>query len=382
MRLGVDLTLSITQARGFDDSQTSMIPKNIDEASADWLSDVMGANIATRTPTQIGQGVGIMGDIFKVTLDYAEADAAGPQSVVVKLPSSFEENRTQGVALGMFEAEVRFYNELAHNVSVGLPKVYRAEIESGTADFVIVMEDLSHFSLVDQSAGMSANQAFDAVRVLAHVHAVWWDKAKDESLEWIPSMVGPRIAFVDELLPQLLPPFLAGFGDALTSDGQALYERFAGNYLKVNQTLAGRSPWTLVHQDYRVENLMFGEPESGDVVVLDWQGIGRGPGSYDLAYILGGSMQPEVRRANETELLDAYHRQLVELGVSAYSREQLADDYALSQLQGGLATAMVVCGGMDLSNERGRELGTTMATRHATAALDHNGLELLNQIVG
>ena len=321
-----------------------------------------------------------MGDIFKVSVEYADANATGPASVVVKLPSSFEENRSQGVALGMFDAEVRFYNELAKEVSVGLPKIYQAEIESGTADFVIVMEDLSHFSLVDQSVGMTADQAHDAVRVLAHVHAVWWDKAEVDSLEWIPSMVGPRIAFVDELLPQLLPPFLEGFGDALTSDGRELYQLFAGNYLKVNQTLATRSPWTLVHQDYRVENLLFGEPGSGDVVVLDWQGIGRGPGSYDLAYILGGSMQPDVRRAHETELLDAYHRQLLELGVTAFSRDQLSKDYALSQLQGGLATSMVVGGGMDLSNERGRELATTMATRHATAALDHNGLELLQEI--
>lgn len=359
-----------------------MIPKNIDEANTAWLSETLDAEIATSTPTQIGQGVGIMGDIFKVELEYASPAPSLPNSVVVKLPSSFEENRSQGVALGMFEAEVRFYNELAHKVSVGLPKIHRAEIESGTADFVIVMEDLSHFNLVDQSIGMTPEQAADAVRVLAHVHAVWWDQAKDTSLEWIPSMVGPRIEFVDQLLPQLLPGFLDLFGADLPPGGVELYERFAGNYLKVNNTLASRSPWTLVHQDYRVENLLFGESGSGKVVVLDWQGIGRGPGSYDLAYILGGSMQPDIRRSCETELLNAYHRQLTELAISGYSREQLTADYALSHLQGGLATAMVVGGGMDLSNERGRELGTTMATRHAISALDHNGLELLKDICG
>ena len=38
-----------------------------------------------------------MGDIYRVELDYA-SNESGPPSVVVKLPSSFEENRQQGVA--------------------------------------------------------------------------------------------------------------------------------------------------------------------------------------------------------------------------------------------------------------------------------------------
>ena len=71
-----------------------------------------------------------------------------------------------------------------------------------------------------------------------------------------------------------------------------MFEAFAGNYVAINKTLANRSPWTLAHQDFRVENMLFGKDR---FVVLDWQGIGRGPGSYDLAYFLGGSMGEVVR---------------------------------------------------------------------------------------
>lgn len=358
-----------------------MIPKTINEVTADWLSEAVAGDVADFQLTQIGQGVGIMGDIFKVALTYAPG-AAGPDSVVVKLPSSFEENRSQGVALGMFEAEVRFYNELAAQVKVGLPKVHLAEIESGTADFVIVMEDLSHLTMVDQSVGMNAEQAEAAVRVLAHVHAAWWDQAQTEALEWIPTMIGPRIEFVDQMLTQILPVFLEGFASYLPPGGVEIYERFAGSYLSINKVIAGRSPWTLVHQDFRVENVMFGPTGSGEVVVLDWQGIGRGPGAYDLAYILSGSMEPDLRRAHETQLVQAYHQQLQQLGVSDYSFEQLWDDYGLAQLQGGLATSMFTGGGMDLSNERGVQLVATMASRHVAAALDHNGAERLDNIIG
>ncbi|NKB98764.1 MAG: DUF1679 domain-containing protein [Pseudomonadales bacterium] len=360
----------------------SNIPLNIDDVDPEWMSNLLGHHVADLTVRQIGQGVGIMGDIYRVGLQYEKQAAEAPSSLVVKLPSSFEENRTQGVALGMFEAEVRFYNELADQVAVGLPKVYRADIVSGAADFVIVMEDLSDLQMVDQAVGMTADQAMTAVNILAHVHAVWWDRAKDETMDWIPSMVGPRIEFVDQALGEMLPVFLDAFENALPDGGRELYERFTGNYLKVNRVVADRSPWTLVHQDFRVENLLFGEAGSDRMVVLDWQGIGRGPGAYDLGYLLGGSMAPELRREHESRLLAAYHNQLSTLGVTDYSAQQLAEDYAIAHLQGGLATAMFVGGGMDLSNERGRELAATMASRHATAALDHDGLTRLDDIVG
>ena len=358
-----------------------MIPKTIDDVTAEWLGEVLGAPVRDHQPKQIGQGVGLMGDIYRVTVDYAEPAPDLPPSVVVKLPSSFEENRAQGVALGMFEAEVRFYNSLGPKIAVGMPRVYLADIESGSAEFVIVMEDLSQLSMVDQSEGMSVAQATAAVQVLASIHSVWWDDAKTPELEWIPTMDGPRIEFVDQLLEQIFPVFAEGFADCLPPGGIEIYQNFVGNYLKINTVLCDRSPWTLAHQDYRVENLLFGPSGSNQVVVLDWQGIGRGPGAYDLAYVLGGSMDSELRRDNEEALVRAYHQQLLDAGISDYPFEQLWDDYGHAHLMGGLATAVVTGGSMDLSNERGRQLVATMASRHVAAALDHNGAARLQAIV-
>lgn len=353
-----------------------MIPASIAEVTTTWLSEALKGDVRDMEIQQIGQGIGLMGDIYRVALQGDDV----PQSVVVKLPSSFEENRAQGVALGMFDAEIRFYAELAPAASVGLPEIYYTEIESGTADFVIVMQDLSGMTMVDQTKGMSVDQAMAAVKVLAQIHAVWWNDVQNDSMSWIPDMISERIAFVDEMLRQILPVFTGAFAEYLPEGGLEIYERFSGNYLNINKKLAGRSPWTLVHQDYRVENMLFGPEGSGDVVVIDWQGIGLGPGSYDLAYILGGSLETNVRREHEGKLLKAYHDSLLSAGVSGYSMDQLNQDYALSHLQGGLATAMVTGGSMDLSNERGVQLVATMARRHAQAALDHDGLEELKTL--
>lgn len=358
-----------------------MIPKTLADVTNNWLSSVIGEDIVQHPPVQIGQGIGLMGDIYRVGLDYPNSKPADrPASVVVKLPSSSEENRQQGVALGMFEAEVRFYNELAPANTAGLPAVFHAQIESGTADFVIVMEDLSDLTMVNQSDGMSREQALAAVTVLASLHANWWENVANPDFDWIPSMTGPRIAFVDQYLTQVFDAFKTNFSNRLSAEGLEVYERFIGNFAIICNHLARRSPWTLAHQDFRVENMLFGQPNSDRVVVIDWQGIGRGPGAYDLSYVLGGSMAPTLRREHEQELVSAYHARLVECGIEGYSFEQLWDDYGHAHLMGGLSTSILTGGAMDLSNERGNALIATMAHRHATAALDHQGLDRLADI--
>jgi len=361
---------------------TVEIPKRIDDVTNGWLSQVLEAEVNDQQRERIGEGIGLMGDIYRLGLDYAEGQAAGPASVVVKLPSTLEENRAQGVALGMFSAEVTFYNQLAPRVSVGMPGIYFAAVAENGADFVIVMEDLSALSMVDQSVGMNVEQARSAVEVLAAVHAAFWDDVDKPELDWIPTQTGPRIEFVDSMMAEIFPVFSEHFGDELPEGGLALYEQFIGNYLKIMKVICARSPWTIAHQDFRIENLLFGVPGSGRVVVLDWQGIGRGVGAYDLAYVLGGSMTSELRRVHERELVSAYHSALEAAGVEGYGSAQAWEDYAHAQLMGGLAVSIVTGGSMDLNNERARELITTMARRHVQAALDHDGPARLAEITG
>ena len=143
-----------------------------------------------------------MGDIHRVELTHKKDTDGKPSSVVVKLPSVRRKPCARGSARDV-RSRSRFYAELGEKTGTGLPKIYFSKIQSGTADFVIVMEDLSDLTMVDQSAGMSFEQALAAVKVLANIHAVWWGKVRTEELEWIPSMVGPRIEYVDQVLPQI-----------------------------------------------------------------------------------------------------------------------------------------------------------------------------------
>lgn len=92
-------------------------------------------------------------------------------------------------------------------------------------------------------------------------------------------------------------------------------------------------------------------------------------------------MDIALRRAHEEDLVQAYHEQLLASGIKNYSLASLKDDYGFAHLMGGLATAMVTGGTMDLSNERGLALVETMAERHITAALDHDGIARASHVL-
>ena len=66
-------------------------------------------------------------------------------------------------------------------------------------------------------------------------------------------------------------------------------------------------PHTIVHGDFRLDNLLI-RPDVPEVVgVVDWQTCTRGPALRDVAYLLGAGLLPEVRREAEGELVRRYH---------------------------------------------------------------------------
>lgn len=354
------------------------IPIDVNEVSPSWIESAIRAggkvevgSVSSALLTQIGEGVGVMGELYKAELSYSSG--SGPASVIVKLPSRAPANREQGVTLGVYESEVNFYTRCADRTDAFVPKSFFADIKSGTAEFVIVMEDLSRMSMVSQIEGMNSTQTLAAIDSLAAVHASWWGQAEDPAIAWVPSVVHERIQGFAQMWPALWQMFLPNFGSSLPDGGVEMGDWLATNYWNIVEEFA-KSPWTLLHQDYRVDNLMF---DNGKVAVIDWQSLGRGPAAYDLAYLVGGSVSVAVRRENDEKWVRHYLEQLQAHGV-AYPFDDFWRDYRVGHLLGGPSVAVLTGATFDLGNERGKQLIASMAERHFAGAIDLKGRELFS----
>ena len=70
---------------------------------------------------------------------------------------------------------------------------------------------------------------------------------------------------------------------------------------------------TLIHADWRADNMFINE--NGEIVVVDFQLVGVGNGAYDLAYFISQSVEREVRSGRERELVQIYVDMLAANGV-------------------------------------------------------------------
>jgi len=333
----------------------------------DWLSAALGLPVADVALTPVGTGQ--MCDSVRLSLTYSEA-VDGPATVIAKLPAADPTSRATALSLRNYEIEVRFYQELAPTLPVRTPAVHYADIDVPTASFVLLLEDLAPAEQGDQLAGCSLDQATVAIDELVRLHAPRWGDPSLADLDWLHRDPEGSRAFMLGLLPQLWDGFRERYAAVLGADvheaGSALFEHLERYLARDSQ------PWTVVHGDYRLDNLLFG-PDS--VAVVDWQTCAHGPALNDVAYFIGAGLLPDDRRAAERDLVRRYWDGLVAAGVEGYDWERCWDDHRRGTWAGlimAVAASMLV-----ERTERGDQMFMAMAHRHARHALDLDAPALL-----
>jgi Phosphotransferase enzyme family len=301
----------------------------------DWLTEVLRlggveGRVARFTQKRVGTGQIGQSIRFDLTYDYATPDA--PRSLVGKFPAPEPESRNAGILLGNYEREVRFYRHLAPSALIATPKCYFTDIAVESGDFVLMMEDLAPAEQGDQLKGCSLEQTRLAVLEAANLHASHWGDEGIEDLAWVS---GTRAAAArpgatgggtdPNALAALWTAFCDRYQARIAPDMREVGEAFVANFDRYDACYQG--PKSLVHIDYRPDNMMFATPAGGRAVtVLDWQSLAFGCGVTDVAYFLAGALPPEMRRAVERDLLGQYHARLAEHGVS-YDFDDLWRDY-------------------------------------------------------
>jgi hypothetical protein len=358
------------------------LPAVTEDASADFLTDALrstGTIDADTSVTEveharIGEGVGLMCNLARLTLRYAGTAQGAPSSVILKVPSNLPENRGIGDHFGFYEREGRFYAELSESLPVRTPHCYYNHIDVEANEFALLIEDFAGRTMVSQVTGIGFERAAEAVKALALVHAEWWSSPQLETLTWMPRAIDPGIISAGAEYRRVWDHFVELFADRMPDGAIALGERIGPSWEAVQTALYEQMPVTLCHGDFRADNLMFDDSTTGrdHVGVLDWQISYRAGGVSDVCYLTTQSMTVEGRRAHERDLVDIWYDSVCSaLGAppDGYSAEQAWADYRATT--GNLTVYGVVGGGgLDPSNERGLELITDMAERSFVAALD------------
>ena len=346
--------------------------------TAAWLTDRLHeaghrrVTVDGFTRTQIGTGQ--IGKCIRFGLDLRGDDPTAPRSLVGKFPSDDPMSRATGVALKNYIKEVSFYRTMQQRLSISTPRCYYAEIEGEGPHFALLLEDLSPAQQGNQLTGCSADVARAAVLELVGLHAPSWCDDSLLGIDWLGQPDAAGAEMMRMLYRQHLPGFLDRYGSGLAADEIAIIEAVGASTSAPFHAL--QSPFSLIHIDYRLDNLLIDErSKPARISVVDWQSITLGSPLGDVAYFLGAGLLSEERRRVERDIVLAYHAKLSAAGIEGYPWEQCWNDYRRGAFAGFSVT--VIASMLVQQTSRGDEMFTTMARRHSRHAIDVDAREFL-----
>jgi len=211
------------------------------------------------------------------------------------------------------------------------------------------MHTVSHFD------GASAEQTRRAIRTIAKLHGAFWNKTDQPPLNGYHDFLAPKRGVLVQLVYLAnLAPALEKFGSFFSDDVRRVAETYCSRIADhIERAAAG--PKTFSHGDFRLDNMFFAADAADDVAMIDWQISGINSPLYDVAIFLGSSVTTEVRRQIEREVLEEYTGIIGEMGVEGFTFEECWRLYRESALA-GLLVVVFACGGLDLSDEGGRQM--------------------------
>lgn len=353
------------------------IAATVEEIDAAWMTAALRSSgalpagkVAGLTVAPVGNG--LVGDSFRLSITYDGAPASAPASVVGKFAAADPSSRASGAAFNLYGREVGFYRELAATVGIITPKTYFAAIDPATSMFTLLFEDFGPARAGDQLTGCSLTDAETAMLEAAALHAPRWNDPALREIDWLTSGADMYPTII-AALPGVIAGYRERYEGRLSAEHMDVVERLV-DVMPLFQG-AAQGPFTIQHGDFRLDNILFDiQGGARRMGTLDWQTLAIGPGMTDVTYFLSAGISPDLRRANERDLVGRYHEELRRLGVSDYGWEDCWTDYRRAAVHGvfmGVFSAMVV-----ERTERGDALFLTMTRGACDQALDLDTFDL------
>lgn len=347
-----------------------------DEVSPQWMTRALRAG---GTDLEIAAirfepiGTGQTGASYRFHLEPAP-DQTGPAPATVVLKMHAGDRAARARICRAYRQETGFYQTFASSTRMEIPRCWSAAISADSLSYTLVLEDAAPARPGRQVDGCTTDQATLAVRNLAGLHAPFWgDPDLQDRAAWLRRADDETLRFQQSLFLGAADGFVGRYAAELSAADTATLLRCAEEFFRWGQEIRHHS--SLIHGDYRLDNLLF--DEHGHVVTVDWQTLEEGFPGRDLAYFLSTALPPADRRRHEVALVAAYHQRLVELGVDGYSADDCFTDYRLG-LPHGPMTTMIGC--MYAAGPRSAgsdEMFLSMAINSAAAIRDLDLFDLL-----
>lgn len=348
------------------------IPLNPGEFTNSWLEQALAAPAGSLNGFEYSAvGTGQIADSYRLALDWRQPGGDRPASLVAKCTSPDDTSLESARLLKLYVKEVNWYRELAPDSTVRVPACFHSAINDSGDRFVLLLEDCAPGSQGDQLAGASIDQLRAALDEAARLHAPFLQAPVLTSLDWLkidPEQVAMRRNFIGQFWPAFRERYQGRLADELFEMGDALVQGLMAAKGEPEPDVL-----SVVHGDFRIDNMLFGGPD-GRVVVLDWQTIYPGHPLADVSYLIGTSVaDPTVRKTEEEGLVRYYCERMAALGA------EIPWDLAWSGYRrhaaGGFLMA-VTASMLAKRTERGDEMFAVMAERPARQMMDLDTIAL------
>lgn len=345
-------------------------PAHPDEVSEEWLSNLLGGSIDGVSWKPIGTGQ--VGDSVRFQLTSSSTNVR--KTLAGKFAAEDQTSRSTAAMMGLYAKEVAFYRDLAPHLAVRVPEVHFADVSADGTECCILFEDLGPARGGDQIAGCSIEDARQAMRQAAALHASSWRKSELLDAEWLqpPEQLRAQLA---AMYPQAQAVFAERYGDTLEPEYMTVCSELA--QIKELWVVPKEPPQCLVHGDFRLDNMLF-DIKGGvqPIAILDWQTVTTGKAMTDIGYFLGCGIGDDLRSRHEDELLELYLVEIRERGVPL-TRQDIWDEYRIGALH-GVSTAVFSAAFVERT-ERGDANFLSMARGACALALAHDSLAALKE---
>ena len=313
------------------------LPTSIYDIDADWVSRELeaaghgSAEIAKLDVRPLEGFVGALGEVAIVDATYAEASDL-PTSFIGKCPLDDDMARMFNMVMQAYKRECGFYRDLADVVPMTVPAAYVNLYDAETDRAVMLLERIDG-EPGDIFAGCSVEQMEALLVALARLHGQFWMDPAINGLDWKMDWLSETWQLGIPLVEHHWHSLTASRPDMVSAALDEVLHRtwiddIGSGLAKVNER-----PWTLAHNDYELDNIIFTEASGGGdaFTVLDWQTAMKSHPGVDIGWLLSSADTEEIV-AEEASLLDAYRAELHRAGGPQWSHDEVMDELVWGSL--------------------------------------------------